>query len=119
MKHSNQLRGSLKSQWALIGAILLAFGASTAWAEGLPEGGDAANDDGSITDVFYENDTRFRGQDDTGNDVGLSKFRNTLQVEADRRLGNGWEFHGVFRGTYDGVYDLNKNEYGKNAGGRN
>ena len=120
MKHSNQLRGSFRSQWALIGAILLAFGASTAgtaWAEALPEGGDAANDDGSITDVFYENDTRFRGQDDTGNDVGLSKFRNTLQVEADRRLGNGWEFHGVFRGTYDGVYDLNKSEYGKNAGG--
>jgi Protein of unknown function (DUF1302) len=117
MKDSNQLRGSLKSKWALIGAILLAFGVSTAWGEGLPEGGDAANDDGSITDVFYENDTRFRGQDDTGNSTGLSKFRNTLQVEADRRLGNGWEFHGVFRGTYDGVYDLNKNEYGNRAGG--
>lgn len=117
MKHSSQLRTSLKSQWALIGAILLAFGASTAWAEGLPEGGDAVNDDGSITDVFYENDTRFRGDDDTGSSVGLSKFRNTLQVEADRRLGNGWEFHGVFRGTYDGVYDLNKSEYGSNAGG--
>jgi hypothetical protein len=121
MKHSNQLRGSFKSQWALIGAILLAFGASTAgtaWAEGLPEGGDAAaNDDGSITDVYYENDTRVRGDDDTGSSVGLSKFRNTLQVEADRRLGNGWEFHGVFRGTYDGVYDLNKSEYGRRAGG--
>ena len=117
MKHSNQLRGSFKSQWALIGATLLAFGASTAWAESLPEGGDAVHDDGSITDVFYENDTRFRGDDDTGNSVGLSKFRNTLQVEADRRLGNGWEFHGVFRGTYDGVYDLNKSEYGNNAGG--
>jgi Protein of unknown function (DUF1302) len=118
MKHSNQLRGSLKSQWALLGTILLALGASTAWAAGLPEGGDAANDDGSITDVYYENDTHFRGDDDTGNNVGLSKFRNTLQVEADRRLGSsGWEFHGVFRGTYDGVYDLNKGEYGKNAGG--
>jgi hypothetical protein len=115
MKHSNQLRRSLKSQWALLGAILLALGASTAWAEALPEGGDAANDDGSITDVYYENDTRFRGDDATGNNVGLSKFRNTLQVEADRRLGSsGWEFHGVFRGTYDGVYDLNKGEYGKN-----
>jgi Protein of unknown function (DUF1302) len=117
MKHSNQRRGAPKSKWAFIGAILLALGASTAWGAGLPEGGDAANDNGSITDVYYENDTRFRGQDDTGNDVGLSKFRNTLQVEADRRLGNGWEFHGVFRGTYDGVYDLNKSEYGKNAGG--
>jgi Protein of unknown function (DUF1302) len=117
MKRNNQLRGSLKSQWAFIGAVLLAFSASSAWAEGLPEGGDAVHDDGSITDVFYENDTRVRGDDDTGNSVGLSKFRNTLQVEADRRLGNGWEFHGVLRGTYDGVYDLNKSEYGKNAGG--
>ena len=117
MKHSNQLRGSFKSQWALLGAILLALIASTAWAEALPEGGDAANDDGSITDVYFENDTHFRGQDDTGNSVGLSKFRNTLQVEADRRIGDGWEFHGVFRGTYDGVYDLNKSEYGNHAGG--
>jgi hypothetical protein len=119
MKHSNQLRGTFKSQWTLIGAILLAFSASTAWAdaEALPEGGDAANDDGSITDVYYENDTRIRGEDDTGNTAGLSKFRNTLQVEADRKLGSsGWEFHGVFRGTYDGVYDLNSDEYGKNAG---
>ena len=118
MKHDNQIRGSLKSQWALVGAILLALGASTAWAENLPEGGDGAVDDGSITDVYFENDTHVRGEDDTGNNVGLSKFRNTLQVEADRRLGSsGWEFHGVFRGTYDGVYDLNKGEYGNNAGG--
>jgi Protein of unknown function (DUF1302) len=117
MKHSNQLRGSFKSQWALLGAILLALSASTAWAEALPEGGDAAIDDGSITDVYYENDTRFRGEDNTGNSVGLSKFRNTLQVEADRRIGDGWEFHGVFRGTYDGVYDLNSSEYGNHAGG--
>jgi hypothetical protein len=117
MKRNNQRRGSHKSQWALIGAILLAFGASTAWGADLPEGGDAVEDNGSITDVYYENDTRVRGEDNTGNSVGLSKFRNTLQVEADRRLGDGWEFHGVFRGTYDGVYDLNKSEYGKNAGG--
>ena len=118
MKHDNQLRKSLKSQWALIGAVLLALGSSMAWAEGLPEGGDAVSDDGSITDVYYENDTHARGDDDTGSAVGLSKFRNTMQVEADRRLGNGWEFHGVFRGTYDGVYDLNKGEYGNNAGGQ-
>ncbi len=118
MKHSNQLRVSFKSQWALLGAILLALSASTAWAEALPEGGDAVNDDGNITDVYFENDTHFRGEDNTGNTVGLSKFRNTLQVEADRRLGSsGWEFHGVFRGTYDGVYDLNSSEYGNHAGG--
>jgi Protein of unknown function (DUF1302) len=118
MKHSKQLRVSFKSQWALLGAILLALSASPAWAEALPEGGDAVNDDGSITDVYFENDTHFRGEDSTGNSVGLSKFRNTLQVEADRKLGSsGWEFHGVLRGTYDGVYDLNNSEYGKRAGG--
>lgn len=117
MKQSNQYRVSFKSQWALLGAILLALSASAAWAEALPQGGDAVNDDGSITDVYLENDTHFRGDDNTGNTVGLSKFRNTLQVEADRRLGDGWEFHGVFRGTYDGVYDLNRSEYGNHAGG--
>lgn len=117
MKNSKPLRGSLKLNWALIGATLLALGSSLAWGEGLPEGGDAVNDDGSITDVFLENDTHVRGRDASGNNVGLSKFRNTLQVEADRRLGNGWDFHGTFRGTYDGVYDLNKSEFGKSAGG--
>ncbi|HEY8857693.1 MAG TPA: DUF1302 family protein [Rugosibacter sp.] len=68
-------------------------------------------------DVFYENATYFRGKDNTGNTVGLSKFRNTLQAEADKKLSDGWSFHGIFRGTYDGVYQLNKDEYGKNAGG--
>ncbi|MDD2949137.1 MAG: hypothetical protein PHV80_09925, partial [Rugosibacter sp.] len=58
-------------------------------------------------DVFYENDTRFRGKDNNGNRVGLSKFRNTLQVEADKNLSDGWAFHGILRGTYDGVYQLN------------
>jgi hypothetical protein len=68
-------------------------------------------------DVFYENATYFRGKDNTGNRVGLSKFRNTLQAEADKALSDGWAFHGIFRGTYDGVYQLNKDEYGKSAGG--
>ena len=117
MKNSKQLRGSLKSNWALIGATLLALGTGSAWGDGLPEGGDGANDDGSITDVFLENDTHFRGKDISGDNVGLSKFRNTVQVETDRKLGNGWDFHGTFRGTYDGVYDLNKSEFGKSAGG--
>jgi hypothetical protein len=67
-------------------------------------------------DVFYENDTRTRGKDNTGKRVGLSKFRNTIQVEADKKMGDGWAFHGVLRGTYDGVYRLNKDEFGKEAG---
>ncbi|MBK6401291.1 MAG: hypothetical protein IPF74_04775 [Rhodocyclaceae bacterium] len=41
-------------------------------------------------DVYYENDTRFRGKDKSGDRVGLSKFRNTLQVEADKKVGDGW-----------------------------
>lgn len=69
-------------------------------------------------DVIYENDTRFRGKDNTGNTVGLSKFRNTLQVEADKKVGNGWVLHGVLRGTWDGVYRLNKDEYGTEAGSK-
>jgi hypothetical protein len=68
-------------------------------------------------DVYYENDTRVRGEDNTGHAAGLSKFRNTLQVEADKKLGDGWAFHGILRGTWDGVYRLNKDEYGKSAGG--
>ncbi len=69
-------------------------------------------------DIIYENDTRIRGKDNTGHRVGLSKFRNTLQVEADKKAGNGWGLHGVLRGTWDGVYRLNKDEYGKEAGSK-
>jgi hypothetical protein len=65
---------------------------------------------------FYENATYLRDS------VGLSKFRNTLQVNADRALEDrglfrNIKFHGTFRGTYDGVYDLNSSEYGSDAGG--
>jgi hypothetical protein len=69
-------------------------------------------------DIIYENDTRFRGKDNTGHTVGLSKFRNTLQVEADKKAGDGWAVHSVLRGTYDGVYRLNADEYGKSAGSK-
>ena len=69
-------------------------------------------------DITYENDTRVRGKDYSGERVGLSKFRNTLQVEADKRMGSGWAFHGVLRGTFDGVYRLNKDQFGDIAGSR-
>lgn len=75
-------------------------------------------DDPWKVDIYYENDTRYRGKDSTGDVVGLSKFRNTLQAEADKKLANGWAFHGVFRGTYDGVYELNKDQFGRSAGSR-
>jgi uncharacterized protein DUF1302 len=89
--------------------------ASPAWAEGLPDMG--AVTDGWKADVYYENHTAFRGKDDTGKTVGLSKFRNTLQVESDKGVGNGWAFHGVLRGSWDGVYRMNKGEFGEDAGG--
>jgi hypothetical protein len=68
-------------------------------------------------DTYYENHTAFRGRDDTGKVVGLSKFRNTLQVEADKKLSGGWVFHSVLRGSWDGVYRMNKGQYGEDAGG--
>ena len=65
---------------------------------------------------FVENATYFR------NKVGLSKFRNTLQLEGTKILGDLGAFsevsvNGTFRATYDGVYDLNSDEYGDGAGG--
>ena len=65
---------------------------------------------------FVENATYFR------NKVGLSKFRNTLQLEGTKLLGDLGAFseisiNGTFRATYDGVYDLNSDEYGDGAGG--
>ena len=97
-------------------ALLVGFGASAARAaDNLPDMGSSGGQDWRV-DTFYENDTRAR------RDVGLSKFRNTLQVEADKDLGGNGTFSSIklrtkFRGTYDGVYKLNDDEFGKNAGG--
>ena len=96
---------------------------SVAIALGAGLGGSLAQAQEAITsepwkvDIYYENDTHVRGKDNTGHRVGLSKFRNTLQVEADKKLNAGWSFHGILRGTWDGVYRLNKDEYGEDAGG--
>ena len=65
---------------------------------------------------FIENATYFR------NDYGLSKFRNTAQVELSKNLNDAFEkssvrFNATFRATYDGVYDLNDDEWGDHAGG--
>jgi hypothetical protein len=62
-------------------------------------------------DVTYENHTVRREH------VGLAKFRNTMQLEADKRAGDGWTVHSILRGSWDGVYRMNSDEYGKNAGG--
>jgi len=65
---------------------------------------------------FVENATYFR------DDRGLSKFRNTAQVEMAKDLATAFEnsslsLNATFRVTYDGVYDLNDDEWGDKAGG--
>ncbi len=97
----------------LVPLLVAGFAGSVLHAQELPSVTDSAGE----TKIYYENDTRVRGKDATGNRVGLSKFRNTLKIDHKRNLGEGWEFTGKFRGTYDGVYQLNDEEYGKNAGG--
>jgi len=67
-------------------------------------------------EIHYENDTRVRGKDNTGKTVGLSKFRNTLQMEANKKLEGGWAFRSIVRGSFDGVYRMNKGQYGATAG---
>jgi hypothetical protein len=115
MTQKRHAKSALVTRWlsaSVVPLLLTGFGApAMVHADELP----TLND--SETKIYYENDTRMRGKDATGNRVGLSKFRNTLKVEHKRELGDGWSFKGIFRGTYDGVYDLNDEEYGKNAGG--
>ena len=97
-------------------ALLVGFGAGAVRAaDNLPDMGGSGGQPWRV-DTFYENDTHAR------RDVGLSKFRNTIQVEADKDFGGNGTFSSIklrtkFRGTYDGVYKLNDDEYGKNAGG--
>lgn len=78
-------------------------------ADNLPSLGEGASP--WRVDVTYENHTAHREH------AGLAKFRNTLQVEADRSSGDDWGIHSVLRGSFDGVYRMNSSEYGKNAGG--
>lgn len=64
---------------------------------------------------FVENATYVR------EDVGLSKVRNTAQLEVEKVFEDTGSFSsvfvsGTFRGTYDAVYDLNDDEYGSKAG---
>ncbi len=117
-------KAALVTRWlraSLVPLLLTSFASPVLYADELPsvtgEATVGVPSDTSETKIYYENDTRMRGKDATGERVGLSKFRNTLKLEHKRDLGNGWAFKGIFRGTYDGVYDLNDDQYGKNAGG--
>jgi hypothetical protein len=120
MKRAKRLhrRRGLSQATGGLGLLLTLVAGVAPAADELPLGAEAAAAaDGWKTDLYYENHTATRGKDDTGRNVGLSKFRNTLQLEADRKFGDGWAFHGVLRGSYDGVYKLNKDQYGEQAGG--
>ncbi len=55
-------------------------------------------------------------------DVGLSKMRTTGQFEFSKDFGkkfglSNFRVTGTLRATYDAVYDINEDEFGKNAGG--
>ncbi|WP_246590883.1 DUF1302 family protein [Georgfuchsia toluolica] len=91
--------------------------APMALADGLPDMGAVDSSTPWRADIYYQNHTAYRGKDATGETVGLSKFRNTIQVEADKGVNDGWAIHSVLRGTYDGVYDMNSGEFGNDAGG--
>ena len=54
--------------------------------------------------------------------VGISKFRNTMQLEMSKEFNTGsffseFSLNMTLRATYDGVYDLNKSHFGRSAGG--
>ncbi len=91
-------------------ATVLAVASVSVVAQNLPDLGLTSGDPWNVEN-FYENHTAKRES------VGLSKFRNTFQSEMAKNLNDGWRFRGILRGTYDGVYDLNDSEFGKNAGG--
>jgi hypothetical protein len=72
----------------------------------------------ALADVsgFIENDTHYR------DDRGLSKVRNTFQLEYSKDLGakgifSEINFNTTLRATYDAVYDLRDKEWGDKAGG--
>ena len=76
--------------------------------------------------VYAQEDTEFRGFIENAtfyrqHGVGLTKSRTTLQLELSKAFRSTGLFseisiNGTFRGTYDAVYDLNDNEFGKNSG---
>lgn len=111
-------RNIWKSRRLMLAAwVGIAMAAPMALADGLPDMGAVDSSTPWRADVYYQNHTAYRGKDATGETVGLSKFRNTIQVEADKGINDGWAIHSVLRGTYDGVYDMNRKEFGNDAGG--
>ena len=81
----------------------------------LCSGTQARADDSTEIHGFVENATHAR------EDQGVVKLRNTAQLEGVRRFGRvgifrDVSFAGIFRATYDGVYDAHSNRWGSGAG---
>jgi len=103
---------SLKSYTHKLTGIAVFFCMVTPWITAQPASADNAESRG-----FVENATHVR---DHG--VGLTKSRTTLQFEFSKAfkptgLFSEFSIHGTLRGSYDAVYDINDDEYGKNSGG--
>ncbi len=81
---------------------------------GLPTRAQAAKWRGWDVAGFVENVTRYR---DSNGPVGLTKQRTTAQLEYAKPFGGGLSISGIFRGSYDAVYDINDDEFGDDAGG--
>jgi hypothetical protein len=107
--NNKKWRKALQPKAIVLAAVLAIAGAGVT-AQTLPDMGITSGDPWNA-DLYYENHTAKR------EGAGLAKFRNTLQSEMTKNLSDGWRFRGILRATYDGVYDLNDKEYGKNAGG--
>lgn len=107
--NNKKWRKALQPKAIALAAVLVVSSASTV-AQNLPDLGLTSGDPWNVEN-FYENHTAMRES------AGLSKFRNTFQSEMSKNLSDGWRFRGILRATYDGVYDINDKEYGKNAGG--
>ncbi len=48
---------------------------------------------------------------------GLTKQRNTAQLEFNKSVNSKFSISGVLRGTYDSAYDINDDDFGSDAGG--
>lgn len=67
---------------------------------------------------YYQNDTQYRmGKDQAGQMPGLSREQNTFSMSFNKGLFQDWKLGGTFRGSYNAVYDINRGEFGRKAGG--
>jgi hypothetical protein len=112
LKRHQQTKGR---GWPVSQAAILST--TMACAIGSPAVQAYSSEDGSLQiNGFVENATYARRH------VGLSKMRNTLQLEGSKDYGQQGAFSnvtfvGTFRATYDAVYDLNDDQFGSEAGG--